>query len=74
MYKWVTSLNTPQLIDVLIMGGLVPVALIFGIMPCLAVLDIISSRSKEYVLKFTRKLGLTEVNELRVEADLNKSN
>ena len=74
MYKWLTSLNTPQFFDVLIMGSLVPVVLIFGIMPSLAILDIISSRSKEYLLKYTKKIGLTEVKELKVEADLNKFN
>jgi hypothetical protein len=70
----ITSLNTPQFIDVMILGSLVPVILIFGLISCLTILDIISSRSKEYILKYTKKMGLTEVNKLKVEADINKSN
>jgi len=67
LYTWLTSPDISSqrtFFEVLIMGSLIPLALIFGFMPCLYIIDKLKIRSKNYIHKYAKKIGLTEVKEL----------
>jgi len=70
MYKWLTSLTIEgerTFLEALFLGSTLPLALIFGFMPCLFILDKMRNRSKRYIHRYAKKIGLTEVKDLSLK-------
>ncbi|MFX1258583.1 MAG: hypothetical protein ACFFAN_12030 [Promethearchaeota archaeon] len=67
LLTWINYVKAEHIILVIIFGGLVPIILTLGTIPCLLILDFLREHRNKYILKFAKKMGITEYIKLNLD-------